>query len=58
MNSNGELKRSNLAGLMYMDDDCLFAEIAQALQRVCDHVSTVIEDYGLKASEKSLRWSV
>ena len=53
VNSNGgELKRSNLAGLMYADDVCLFAESAESLQRVCDHVSTVIEEYGLKVSEK------
>ena len=26
VNSNGELKQSNLAGLMYADDVCLFAE--------------------------------
>ena len=53
MNSNGgELKRSNLAGLMYADDVCLFAESTESLQRVCDHVSTVIEEYGLKVSEK------
>ena len=52
VNSNGELKRSNIAGLMYADDVCLFAESAKALQRVCDHVSTVIEEYGLKVSEK------
>ena len=52
MNSNGELKRSKPAGLMYSDDVCLFAESAKALQRVCDHVRTVIEEYGLKVSEK------
>ena len=52
VNSNGgELKRSNLAGLMYADDVCLFAESAESLQRVCDHVSTVSEEYGLKVSE-------
>ena len=51
MNSNGELKRSNLSGLMYADDVCLFAESVNGLQRVCDHVSTVIEEYGLKVSE-------
>ena len=33
-------------------DVCLFAESARALQRVCDHVSTVIDEYGLKLSEK------
>ena len=26
MNSNGELMRRNLAGLMYADDVCLFAK--------------------------------
>ena len=52
VNSTGELKRSYLAGLMYPDDVCLFAESAKSQQRVCDHVSTVIEDYGLKVSEK------
>ena len=51
VNSNGELKQSNLAGLMYADDVSLFAESAKALQRDCDHVSTVIEKYGLKVSE-------
>ena len=28
------------------------ADSAKALQMVCDHVSTVIEEYGLKVSEK------
>ena len=43
VNSNGELKRSNcLAGLMYADDVCLFADINQVLRRVYDYVSTVI----------------
>ena len=52
VNSNGgELKRSNLDGLLYADDVCLFAESAESLQRVCDHVSTVIKEYGLKVSE-------
>ena len=50
--SNVEFKRRKLAGLMYADDVYLFAESAKALQRVCDHVSTVIEEYGLKVSEK------
>ena len=61
VNSNdGELNRSNLAGLMYADDVCLFSESAESLQRVCDHVSTVINEYELKVSEKKslLRWSV
>ena len=31
---NGELKRCNLAGLMYVNDVCLFVESANALQRV------------------------
>ena len=39
---------------MYADYVCLFAESAKSLQRVCDHVSTVIEEYGLRVSEK---WS-
>ena len=52
VNSNGELKRSNIAGLMYAYDVFLFAESAKPLQRVCDHVSTVIEEYGLKVIEK------
>ena len=30
----------------------MFADSAMSLQRVCDHVSTVIEKYGLKVSEK------
>ena len=52
-NSNGgELKRSNLTGLMYADNVCLFAESAKAQQRVCDHVSIVIDEYGLKVSKK------
>ena len=51
VNSNGELKRSHLDGLMYADDVCLFAECVKVLQRVCDHGSTVIEEYGLKVSE-------
>ena len=55
--SNCELKRSNLAGLMYANGVCLFAESAKALQRVCDHVSTVIEEYGLKVKRR-LMWSV
>ena len=52
VNSNGELKRSNLSGLMYADDVCLFVERAKVLQRVCDHVNTVMEEYGIKVSEK------
>ena len=52
VNSNGELKRSIMAGMIYADDVYLFAESAKALQSVCDHVSTVIEEYGLKVSEK------
>ena len=29
----------------------MFTKSAEALQRVCDHVSTVIEDYGLNLSD-------
>ena len=60
--SNGELKRPNLAGLMYVNDVCLFAESAEGLQRV--YRGSVImyeysfDEYGLKVSEISLKWSV
>ena len=40
---------------MYADDVSLFVENAKALQRVCDHVSTVTEEYGLKVSEKKYK---
>ena len=58
MNYNGELKLSNLTDLLYADDVCLVVESAEPIQRVCDHVSTVIEEYGSKVSIISLRWSV
>ena len=32
-----------------------FAESVESLQRVCDHVNTVIEEYGLKVSEKKCK---
>ena len=51
MNSNGVLRRCNLFGLMYADDVCLLAESAESLPRICDNVSAVIEEYGLKISE-------
>ena len=41
--------------MMYADNVYLFAESAKSLQRVCDHVSTVIEEYGLKEVKISLR---
>ena len=40
---------------MFADDVCLFAQSAESLQRVCDHVSTVIEKYGLKVSERKYK---
>ena len=43
VNSNGELRRRNLAGLMHADDVCLIAESAESLQRICDNVSAVID---------------
>ena len=51
-NSNGEVRGSNQAGLMYVGDVCLFVEYTESLQRVCDNVSAVIEEYGLKVNEK------
>ena len=49
VNSNGgELKRRNLAGLMYVDD----VRFLLRVQMVCDHVRTVIEEHGLKVSDK------
>ena len=56
--NNGELMRRNLTSLMYADDVSLFAESGEALQRISDHVSTFIEEYCWKVSEKSPRWSV
>ena len=37
---------------MYADDVFLFDGSMESLHRVCDHVSTVIDEYGLKVSEK------
>ena len=36
---------------MYADGVCLWSESVEDLQRVCNHVSTVIEKDGLKVSE-------
>ena len=49
--SNGELRRRNLDGVLYADDVCLFAESAESLQRICDNVSAVIDEYGLNVNE-------
>ena len=51
VNSNGELGKCNLAGVIYADDVCLFTDSAESLQRMCDNVSAVIDKYGLKVSE-------
>ena len=45
-------KPGKYGSISFVRDVCLFAESAESLQRVCDHVSTVIEEYGLKVSEK------
>ena len=51
VNSNGKLSTRDLIDLMYEDDVCLFAESAESLQRICDNVSAVIDEYGMKVSE-------
>ena len=51
VSSNGELKRRNLDGLIYAVDVCLFAESVESLQRICDNVGAVINEYGVKVSE-------
>ena len=43
---------------MYADDVCLFVESAESLQRICDNVSAVIDEYDLKLSESNLKWYV
>ena len=51
MNSNGELEKYNLAGVIYADDICLFTNNTESLQQICDNVSAVIDKYGLKVSD-------
>ena len=51
VNSNDELGKCNLAGVIYADDVCLFADSTESLQRICDNVSAVIDKYGLKVSD-------
>ena len=36
---------------MYADDVYLFVESGKSLQRICDNVCVVMEEYGLKVNE-------
>ena len=54
VNSNGD---NNIMGLIYTDDVCLVTD-SESLCIVCDNVSAVIEEYGLKVHENKSKGSV